>query len=328
MALSRLHTLSAVKLDYDALGGSAVTLGGIRRQMIRTGTDVRQESTSGSVYSQFQAVYAGAPMAEFSTVSCVRALSAIGVTGAAIAAASFSGLTFYGNKKLEGGSRTSGANHISYNIKEGILIPRRLSVSHQGDAELSLEALATFDGTNAPIVQANTATLLSSIADDQRYSIGSVYLGTTGGDQIQLTQIQSIEFDFGINASAEGSDSDIFPTFAVINDIPRPSIRITTNDMTQLVASNGIPFQGKDIAAAKTAIFLRKRARVTTSGYVADGTSEHIKIVPLVGCAYHVDIGDYGSSSGNGTATIEIPLISDGTSAPWAWTLGAAIAAP
>lgn len=328
MAISRLHTLSAVKLDMDSLAGSSVTLGGIRSQNIRSGTDVRQESTSGAVYSQFQAVYAGAPMAEFSTVSCVRALTAIGVTGAAIAAASYTGVTFYGNKKLEGGARTSGSNHISYNIKEGILIPRRLSVAHQGDAELSCEALATYDGTNAPIVQANTAGLLSSIADDERFSIGAVYLGTTGGDQITLGQITNIEFDFGINASAEGSDSDVFPTFAVINDIPRPMIRITTSDMTQLVASNGIPLAGKDISSAKTAIFLRKRARITTSGYVADGTASHIKIVPLVGCAYHVDIGSYGSSAGNGSATIEIPLISDGSSAPWAWTLGSAIAAP
>ena len=92
MALSRLHTLSAVKLDMDALAGSAVTLGGIRRQMIRTGTDVRQESTSGAVYSQWQSVYAGAPMAEFSSVSLTRALGAIGVTGAAIAAVSFGGV--------------------------------------------------------------------------------------------------------------------------------------------------------------------------------------------------------------------------------------------
>jgi hypothetical protein len=123
MALSRLHTLSAVKLDYDALAGSAVTLGGIRRQHIRTGTDVRQESVAGAVYAQWQSVYAGAPMAEFSTVSINRALTAIGVTGSAIAAASFSGLTFFGNKKLEGGSRTSGANHISYLIKEGVVDP-------------------------------------------------------------------------------------------------------------------------------------------------------------------------------------------------------------
>jgi hypothetical protein len=177
-------------------------------------------------------------------------------------------------------------------------------------------------------VQANTASLLGTILDDERFSIGPVYLGTTGGDQIQLQGITNIEFDFGINASAEGSDSDIFPTFACINDIPRPSIRITTHDLTQLVASNGIPLQGKDISSAKTAIFLRKRARITTSGYVADGTTSHIKIVPLVGCAYHVDLGDYGSSAGNGSATIDIPLASDGTSAPWAWTLGAAIAAP
>lgn len=330
MALSRLHTLSAVKIDPDSFATTAVKLGGIRSQHLRTGTDVRQETVSGAVYAQWQSVYAGAPMVDFSTVSVGHALTATGVTGLAIAAASVgTGLTFYGNKKLEGGSRTSGANHISYNMKEGLLVPQSLSVSHQGDAELSYQALATYDGTNAPLVQANTASLLTGIVDDERFSIGAVYLGTTGGDQIQLQEISNIEFNFGVNASAEAADSDIFPTYAVINDIPRPTIRITTNDVTQLIATNGIPLEGKDIAAAKTAIFLRKRSRITTSGYVLDATTVHIKIVPLVGCAYHVDIGNYGSSAGNGSATIEIPLIStDGATAPWAWTIGAAIAAP
>lgn len=328
MSVSRLHTLSAVNLDTDAQGGSSVTLGGIRRQMVRSGTDVRQETVSGAVYSQFQAVYAGMPMAEFSSVSVARALAAVGATGLAIAAASHTGVTLYGNKKLEGGTRAAAGNHISYNIKEGLLLPRRLSVGHQTDAELSLEILATYDGTNAPIVQSNAATLLTPIADDQRFSIGPVQLGTTSGDKITLAQISSIEFDFGINASAEGSDSDIFPTFAVINDIARPTIRITTTDVTQLVASNGIPLQGKDLDSSHTIIFLRKRARVTTSGYVADATAEHISVIPLIGCAYHVDIGDYGGSGANGTATIEIPLISDGSSAPWSWNTATAIALP
>ncbi len=250
----------------------------------------------------------------------------MGSTGLAIAATVQTGLTMYGNKKAAGGTRAGAGANISYNIKEGILVPRRISADHQGDAVLDLETLITYDGTNAPIVQLNTANLLASIADDQRYTIGTVKLGTAGGDQITLSQIVRLEIDFGVNASAEGSDSDIYPTFATINDIARPVIRITTLDLTQLIASNGIPLHGKDLDSSHTVIYLRKRARVTASGFVADGTQEHISIVPLIGCAYHVDIGDYGNSGGNGAATIEIPLISDGTSAPMAIDTTAAIA--
>ena len=328
MAISTLHTLSAVKIDPDVLGGSSVTLGGIRRQMVRTGTEVRQETVSGAVYSQFQAVYAGTPMAEFSTVSIARAMDAIGLSGIAIAAASQTGLTLYGNKKAQGGTRAGSGANISYNIKEGILVPRRITVDHQGDAVLDAECLVTYDGTNAPIVQANTANLLSSIEDDQRYTIGPIQLGTVTGDKITLSQIQRLEIDFGINASAEGSDSDIYPTFATINDIARPVIRITTLDLTQLVASNGIPLHGKDLDSSHTIIYLKKRARVTASGFVADGTEVHISFVPLIGCAYHVDIGDYGSSGGNGAATIEIPLIASSAAAPLAMDTTAAISFP
>ena len=328
MSISKLHTLSAVKIDPDSFSGSAVVLGGIRSQSVFAGTEVRQETTSGSVYSLWQSVYAGAPGARFGTVAVSSALTAMGTTGLAIAATTGSGLTLFGNKKQEGGTRASGSNHISYNIKEGMLLPRRISVDHQGDAVLDVDAIATWDGTNAPIVSSNAASLPTGITDSERFTIGAVQLGTQAGDKITLAQIQNIEFDFGITATAYASDSDIYPTMVTVDTIERPMIRITTSDLTQLAGTNGIPLQGKDLASSHTVIFLRKRARVTTSGYVADATAEHIKIVPLVGCAYHVNIGDYGSSGANGTATIEIPLVGDGTNAPWAWTMGAAISLP
>lgn len=329
MALSRLHTLYGVKIEPDSISGSPVMLGGIRRQSIRTGIDVRQETVSGNVYSQWQSVYATTPGADFSTVSIARAIDCVGVTGLAItAAAAGTGLTMYGYKKLKGGSRTSGSNHISYNFKEGLLLPRRITAEHQGDAVLDLEMLATYDGTNAPIVTSNAAAVPTNGVDDQRFSIGAVQLGTATGDKITLTQIMRTELDFGIVASVESTDSDIFPTLATINEIPRPTIRFTVSDMTLLALTNGIPLQGKDIDLSHCIIHLRKRARITTSGYVADGTAEHISIVPTAGCAYITDLGDYGGSSSNGALQIEIPLVWDGTNAPWTWDTTAAIALP
>lgn len=330
MALSRLHTLYGVKVEPDSISGAAVMIGGVRRNSIRTGVEVRQETVSGSVYSQWQSVYATAPGMDFSTVSIARALDCVGVTGLAItAAAAGTGVTAYGYAKSEGGTRKAlASNHITYNFKEGLLVPRRISVGHQSDAVLDLELLATYDGTNAPVVTANAATAPTNGVDDQRYTIGAVQLGTGAGDKITLTQIQNLEIDFGIVASVEGSDSDIFPTFSVINEIPRPSISFTTNDMTLLAMTNGIPLQGKDIDLSHCIIFLRKRARVTASGYVADITAEHISIVPTAGCAYITQLADYGSSSGNGTLQVELPLIWDATNAPWTWDTTAAIALP
>jgi hypothetical protein len=320
MGTSRLSVLQGIKIDPDVLGGSGIVLGGTRRQMIRSGIDVRQESVAGSVYSQWQSVYAGAPAMDFGTISLKRALDVIGTTGLAIAGASQTGLTAYGIAKQEGGSRKAGANHVSYNMREGLLIPRRISVSHQQDAQLDCEALITYDGTNAPLIQSNTATAPAVANDDQRYSIGRVQLGTTNGDKYTITQISNIEIDFGINATAEGSDSDIYPTFAVINEIPRPTIRITTSDPILLADTNGIPLHGKDLNSSYTKICLRKRKRLSSSGYEDDASLVHITIVPLIGCAYLSDVGNYGGSTANGSVIIEIPLISDGTNAPWSWS--------
>jgi len=328
MSLSRLHTLYGIKIEPDSISGSAVMLGGIRRQSLQAGINVQQETVSGSVYAQWQSVYSTSPGMGFSTVSIARALGCIGTTGLAItAAAAGTGVTAYGYKKSEGGTRMAlASNHISYNFKEGLLLPRRISVSHQGDATLDIDMLATYDGTNAPVVQTNAATAPTNGVDDERFTIGAVKLGTGSGDQIVITQIQNLEIDFGISASVNGSDSDIFPTFAVIDEIPRPTIRFTTNDMTLLSLTNGLPLQGKDIDLSHCIIYLRKRARVTASGYVADATEEHISLIPTAGCAYITDLGDYGSSSGNGTCSVEIPLIWDGTNAPLALDTTAAIA--
>lgn len=323
-----LQTLYANKLDPDSFAGVPVNLGGIISQNIFTDTEVRQEATSGGVYALWQSLYAGAPGARMQTYSLKRALDAIGTTGLAIAATTGTGVTMYAYKKQEGGTRASGSVHTSYNVKEGMVVPRSISVDHQGDARLNYDVIATYDGTNAPMVASNTAAVPTGILDDQRYSIGAVQLGTGAGDKIVLTQIQSIEFDFGLNVVANSFDSDIYPTIVTIDSIERPVIRIVTSDLSRFAGTNGIPLEGKDIDSSHTVIFLRKRARLTSSGYVADATTEHIKIVPLVGCAYHTDLGNHGSSSANGTATIEIPMISDGTNAPWTWTMGAAISLP
>jgi hypothetical protein len=319
MGTSRLSVLQGIKIDPDVLGGSGIVLGGTRRQMIRSGIDVRQESIAGSVYAQWQSVYAGAPMADFSTVSLKRALDVVGSTGIAIAAVSHTGLTCYGSATQEGGGRQAGANDVSYNMKEGLIIPRGIQINHQGDAELGLESLITFDGTNAPIVQSNADTRPAGGPDDQRYSIGRVQLGTINGDKFNITQISNIAVDFGINATAEGSDSDIYPTFALINDIPSPTIRVTTSDPFLMAAASGIPLHGKDLNSSYSKICFRKRKRISTSGFEDDSTAVHIAVVPLIGCAYLSDIGNY-DGTGNGSVIVEIKMVSDGTNAPWSWS--------
>lgn len=323
MSTSLLHTLACVSLFPDDLAAAAI-IGGIRSQMLRSGTEVRRETTSGAYYPQFQAVYSRTPSADWSTVQIARALDACSFTGLRVSAATDPGVKFFGNKKSEGGIRASGSNHIQFLQRDGLMFPERITCEYQQDAEIFYKHLVTYDGTNDVWSLSESVALPTQTADDQRYTIGSIQLGTVTGDKLVLAQVKSLEINFGISAQAEGSDSDLEPTFASIDEI-MPSISITLTDAT-LFDSSGIPLNGKVVDSSHTIIHLRQRSNNST--FVADGTTTHISFVPLSGCAYHDSIFDV-RHNGNGTVTIVIPLLSDSSlTAPLAIDTTAAIALP
>lgn len=318
MSLSNLWKIYSVKVDPDDLAG-AVQLGGITRDFIRSGSEVRQEATSGGVYAYFQELFSANPLAGFATYALKTALDACSFTGLRISAASLTGITFYANAQAEGGRRKSGANHASFNIKEGLLLPRRIRLPHRGNASIDYELLITWDGTNDPILMTESVSLPTDPGDVLRYTIGNIQLGTTTGDKITLAGNTDVEIDFGQQAFAESADSDLYPTFAGIETIERPEIRITTYDVAKLKSSAGVKLQGKQVDSSHTVICARKRAPAgsNTTGFVADATEEHIQFVPYAGCAYHDNIIE-GQSGGHRTATIVIPLIGDSSNPPLA----------
>src|SRR5687768_712155 len=109
MTISRMHGIYGVKLG-------ATVIGCIGRTALRTGSEVRQESSSGEVYSRFQALYAQKPMAEFQTRQIAAALDLCALTGVALTSAA--PLIIYAQKHTEGGTRTSGGNHRAFTINE------------------------------------------------------------------------------------------------------------------------------------------------------------------------------------------------------------------
>lgn len=255
--ISALHTLAAVKIHPDGL--SSTVLGGITQQMVRAGSDVRQNPTSGSIYSTHQATYAVEPTAEFTTVNPATALAVCGMSGLAIASTTNPGLVFYGNKKVKGGGRATSTNHLSYTLRNGILIPVSLSCGHREDLSLSLRAMATYDGTNNPLIPASGVALPAGGIDLQRFSLGKILLGTESGDQIELSAKTRVEITFDLQAEAKSADGDLYPTYATINDMPRPMLSITVLDVSLL---GSITLAGKLLDASHSVIYFRKHRPV------------------------------------------------------------------
>jgi hypothetical protein len=300
-SVSTIHGLWAVKMG-------STWIGGINRTSASLNLDVRQEPTSGDVYSRFQSIYSIKPMASFATRNLVTALDNVGLSGEQITSGNT--LLLYGQQQLEGGSRTTGANHRIYTINEGLIVPRRLTCEHQGDAELMYEVLTTYDGTNNPITVADSQNLGTHPGDTERFTIGEVVLTDVDANAFTFDHIRKVEIDFGIQAETIGSDSDIYDTFARIVEI-QPSVTITGINL-HWFGSSLLTILGENIRHSGTNIVFQKRAAGAT--FVAGATQEHVGFT----CAGLAHMDQILEAQGNGLheVVLKIPLRYDGTNAP------------
>lgn len=261
MTVTKAHTLYGVVFN-------ATVLGGITAQNISTGTTVRGEGRSGEPYSRINHLVGQKPGATFTSEDIAAALAVCGPAGVDIDGLA-AGLILYAQAFADGGTRASGANHRSYTIYDGIVAPQQLRCTHQGDASIDYAALATYDGTHSPLVEADTVSLPAGLTDNARFTLGPI---TIGG--VTLAEYRDLTIDFGIMVRSEGAESDIWDTFSYIVTY-QPTITLRGIDVEWLKSTN-IPLAGKAAAHADTAIYLRKRSDGGT--FVADATAEHIQL--------------------------------------------------
>lgn len=258
-------------------GATPVVVAGIRRVGMSTGARIRNEVSSGDLYVLFQSLIEQRSTVSFATTSLKAALDKVGLLGWDIATGSAGGVNFFLQKWLSGSTREGTLKHLKFNAAAGLLVPRRLTGEHGGDAEITYEAVLAQTGSTLPIVKSDLVTLpgLDAAETDLRWAIGPV---TIDGDV--LTHVRSIELDFGLNVQADGGDGDTYPTLVTISDV-QPTLTLRGTDpqwLEKYLASpaNNIPITGKDaLAAGPTTLVLRKRDLGGT--YVVNTTAEHIK---------------------------------------------------
>jgi hypothetical protein len=310
MSLDNIHGLYAVSFQNDG-DGSATVLDSVARVQLSQSNAFNREQTSGSVYDRFITILAQTHSASLETKRLATWLAEIGLTGLPIVDGALGeyGLRLYAQKFDESaGGRASGSNHRSYTIANGLLVPSRLSVSHQGDAMLTCNLFVKYDGTNDPVVVATSVSLPALDGDDERFTLGGVTLGSKTFDGKQ-----SLEIDFGVTVREEGADSDIWPTALSIVSI-QPTLTLTGVKPEWLTAdTTTLPIEGLACTHANSTIYLRKRAQGGT-GFVADGTAEHIKFT-VDGLAAIETIFDASPGSPAETS-LTLPLEWDGTNAP------------
>lgn len=296
MSVSRKHSLWGVVAHATAIP-AITTLG------INTGTQVVGTVTSGGIYRRFQSVVGQAPTAEFGTLAIASALTTLPSTGKSIADLA-DGLSMYIQKHLIGGTRTAGSTHRKYVATAGIIVPRRLTVSHGGDASLSYDVIVLYDGSNDPLVFTDEVALPEDVGEE-RFTLGPVSLG-----DVTLDHLRQFEIDFGLNAVTEGADSEIWDRYVSLETI-EPSLTLRGIDPEWVKAAN-IPLIGKSGTHANSTAYLRKRDHGGT--FVADVTAEHVKFT--ADGLITIEEAASGSGSGAVETSARMDLEYDGTNAP------------
>lgn len=265
----------AVTIHPD--GQSAVVMGDVISLEDMVDHDTRAEVTAANTVPTHVSHVGYRPMLRGATYAIEQALDTIGLFGLPIKSATNPGVVAFYQQFDDQGGAVSGSFQRSLTYGDGLLVPRSLRVDHQGDARLEWEMFAISDGTNAPVAVSDTAALPTVSVAAGRWTLGPITLGNT-----TFTRCRSLEYDFGLDVQVDGADSAQAPLYISVRQAA-PKITLTGVDPTWF-SSSKVALGGLVAANSTDKIFLRKRSQ-TATGFVADGTSGHIKIVPagLVG---------------------------------------------
>jgi len=309
MSADNLFTLWGVNA-----GGTLV--GGIKSYSVKPGMKVDTPLASGQARGRVQFIPEGKPVVDFTTYAVGSALTALTTLGKLIASMS-GGLVLYGQCRDDGtASAKAGSNHLSFTYASGLLMPTRVTAQagkNRGYAEMTVNGIITFDGSNAPLIPASGVALPAGLTEAEYYGLGPATAA------VAIPQLTSLDVAFGIGAESKGSsEGKQFDTAVWINEV-KPVITLKGTSPTTFTDAV-IPLNGRITTQVNTKFYLR-RYDPTTGRFYEDNVAQHIKIV-AAGLAV---ISSVDAGQGEAEITVELPVVWDGTHECLVTTVGSTI---
>lgn len=260
----------------------------------------------GNIFNSFVATATKRQGATFDTTGIAKALDVAAFTGKKITSGTV--ITMFFQKTAGGSTRSGATSHVKLIMNEGLLMPTGLTVTNDQPAILSFTAIATHDGANEPLAVTINQSLIGTPSIDQAFTVGPIKLnGTT------ITEIQSMDMDFGINAQILGGDGEGEVTYVYITRI-QPRIRAVTLDVETVLNTFGFGAIAQSATPGEESVaYLRKFDE--GSSRVADGTAEHISFLQHQG-QIHTSEGS-ATEDGEATATLVMTPTWDGINDPF-----------
>ncbi len=296
MAFER-HSLYGFEVGTNKIGGAHDT-------PIQTGTETLADIGDGSIFPSALSIVAQRPTASLSSWDIAKVLDAIPLLGVNLAT---SALNMYGYLHALAGGRSAGSTHVKYVASNGILTLGQITASHQQNAVITANALLTSDptGANDPIVKTESESVPTGFDDTVRFALGPITI-----ESIAIGSFTSLTIGFGIQAEAEGAESNIWPTHSsIVRVVPVITIR---GKNIKWLGAGAVPLGGLAATHLNTSFYLRKRK--LHGDWTPDATAEHIKFT-AAGMAYINDAFSGGQGAG-AESEIVMPLTYDGTNNP------------
>jgi hypothetical protein len=278
------YKIYCVEIDIDSYGASsAKQIPDCISESLSNNPQVDSIITTGETSPTHVSLISQKVVGTFDSYAIASAINAIGITPLAITTVTEPGVTYYLQDFTDAGAPVAGNTHRSLLISAGAVVPKSITVDHQGHAKMTVEVVVALDGANAAIIISDTATLPALTVGGDRWTLGKM---TVGG--VALVDYTSLTIDFGNVVTTRGTQSNIWDTYVEVCT-HSPTITITGINPAWFLASGAIPIAGLACTHANTILYLRHRD-ATATGFVADGTATHI------------------SFSAKGIATIQQPM--------------------
>lgn len=254
--------------------------------------EVSAETPAGHTQPLFTAIRSVRPAFEFVTKQVANAMSEFGILGVDLSA----NCDFYYRNAANLGTRVADASTAHSRIRaaqaHGVL--QSITARHDADATASCRVVATYDGTNLPLVPVDNAALTGiTPAVAGLFTLGPVSINGATLDGVD-------EMTLSLNPTIEelASDGEPYVTFSHVATIA-PELRIVS--YTNTWATFGLN------GTALTSFEGFLRAKSADGINVANGTNSHASITAAGGGIITVERTE-ASASNAGRTTLRIPL--------------------
>ena len=168
----------AMKIHTDADSGGAIILPDILNKSSTHNPEFSADLVAHDNVPLFVAVKSQKPVISGETFAVPTFLDNVATKGGkGILTTTNPGIVLYFKKFDDNGDVAAGSVHRSFTITGGVLVPKSMSVDHQGDLRLRWELHPLKNGSNAVIIEADNAALPTVTVASARWTLGGIPQG-------------------------------------------------------------------------------------------------------------------------------------------------------